>query len=190
MQRPIGLMAGMTAVSFSALFVGCQQQKQGEVENSLTSTDDLASRTIERRAVEAVIWGKPAVNYDRMYQAMVHDAKAGEDSNKIAFWSRLPDWKNQTLTPNPGSIYLMPFFNTKDVGPVVLEIPPADEDPSLARSMTAGKPPSKMSVPRMSTKAIVAVFPRAPQDDTPKNKAAIQPLRGLCTAALHPQEQQ
>ena len=38
----------------------------------------------------------------------------------------LPDWKNQTLTPNPDTIYLMPFFNTKDVGPMVLEIPPAE----------------------------------------------------------------
>ena len=37
------------------------------------------------------------------------------------------DWKNQTLTPNPDVIYLKPFFNTKDVGPIVLEIPPADE---------------------------------------------------------------
>ena len=35
-------------------------------------------------------------------------------------------WKNQTLTPNPDTIYLMPFYNTKDVGPMVLEIPPAD----------------------------------------------------------------
>src|SRR5262249_49077540 len=35
--------------------------------------------------------------------------------------------KNQTLTPNPDVIYLMPFINTKDVGPVVIEIPPADE---------------------------------------------------------------
>jgi len=26
------------------------------------------------------------------------------------------DLKNQTLTPNPDTIYLMPFFNTKDVG--------------------------------------------------------------------------
>lgn len=66
------------------------------------------------------------MNFDRMYQAMVHDAKAGEGSNKIVYWSRLFDWKNQTLTPNPDSIYLMAFFNTKDVGPVVLEIPPAD----------------------------------------------------------------
>jgi hypothetical protein len=43
------------------------------------------------------------------------------------YWSRLPDWKNQTLTPNPDVIYVKPFFNTKGVGPMVLEIPPADE---------------------------------------------------------------
>ena len=43
--------------------------------------------------------------------------------NQVLYWSRLLDWKNQTLTPNPDVIYLMPFFNTKDVGPVVLEIP-------------------------------------------------------------------
>jgi hypothetical protein len=91
------------------------------------SAEELALRTIERRAIEAVIWGTPAVNFDLMYQAMVRDAKAGEDSNKIVYWSRLFDWKNQTLTPNPDSIYFMPFFNTKDTGPVVLEVPPADE---------------------------------------------------------------
>ena len=87
--------------------------------------DELARRTVERRAIEAVIWGMPAVNYDLMYQAMVREAKGAY--NQVVYWSRLPDWKNQTLTPNPDSIYLMPFFNTKDVGPVVLEIPPADE---------------------------------------------------------------
>ncbi len=91
------------------------------------SPTDLKRRAIQRRAVEAVIWGMPAVNFDRMYQAMVHDAKAGEGSNKIVYWSRPLTWKNQTLTPNPDTIYLMPFFNTRDVGPVVLEIPPADD---------------------------------------------------------------
>jgi hypothetical protein len=90
------------------------------------SSDNIPQRMIQQRAVEAVIWGTPAVNFDRMYQAMVHDAKAGEGSNKIVYWSRLFNWKNQTLTPNPDSIYLMPFFNTKDVGPVVLEVPSAD----------------------------------------------------------------
>jgi len=88
------------------------------------SADELARRTIERRAVEAVIWGMPAVNYDLMYQAMVRETKGG--FNQIVYWSRLPDWKNQTLTPNPDVVYHMPFINTKTVGPVVLEIPRAD----------------------------------------------------------------
>src|SRR6476469_5362394 len=88
------------------------------------TADELAERTLHRRAVEAVIWGMPAVNYDLMYQAMARNKGA---FNQIAYWSRLPDWKIQTLTPNPDAIYLTPFVNTKDVGPVVLEIPPADE---------------------------------------------------------------
>jgi hypothetical protein len=85
---------------------------------------DLAERTVHRRAIEAVLWGMPVVNYDLMVQA-ARGAKG--DFNQVIYWSRLPDWKIQTLTPNPDSIYLSPFINTKDVGPVVLEIPPADE---------------------------------------------------------------
>jgi hypothetical protein len=87
------------------------------------SPQDLTARTIQRRATEAVIWGMPAVNYDLMYQAMVTQTHG--DFNQIVYWSRLPSWKNQTLTPNPDAIYIMPFISTKDVGPVVLEIPPA-----------------------------------------------------------------
>jgi hypothetical protein len=89
------------------------------------SPSELAEGTVYRRAVEAVIWGMPAVNYDLMYQAMVRETKGA--CNQIAYWSRLPDWKIQTLTPNPDAIYITPFTNTADVGPVVLEIPPADE---------------------------------------------------------------
>src|ERR1700751_3113025 len=89
------------------------------------SPDDLARRTVERRAVEAVIWGMPAVNLDLMFQAIIVSAKG--KPNQIVYWSRLPDWKNQTLTPNPDVIFLMPFFNTRAVGPMVLEIPPADD---------------------------------------------------------------
>jgi hypothetical protein len=88
------------------------------------SSSELTERTIYRRAVEAAIWGVPIVNFDLMYQAM---ARLNGIFNQIVYWSRLPDWKNQTLTPNPDSIYLMPFINTKEVGPVVLEIPPADD---------------------------------------------------------------
>jgi len=99
------------------------------------SADELARRALHRRAVEAVVWGMPAVNFDLMYQAMIRDAKAGPGSNKIVYWSKLSDWKNQTLTPNPDAVYFMPFFDTKDVGPVVLEIPPADEGGSITGSV-------------------------------------------------------
>jgi hypothetical protein len=98
---------------------------QASVPAQVFSADDLARRTVERRAIEAVIWGMPAVNFDLMLQAMIDSAKG--KPNQIVYWSRLPDWKNQTLTPNPDVIYLMPFFNTKDAGPMVLEIPPADD---------------------------------------------------------------
>jgi hypothetical protein len=87
------------------------------------SAQDLDRRTIERRAVEAVIWGMPAVNYDLMYQEML---KLGGKPNQLVYWSRLLDWRNQTLTPNPDVIYFMAFYNTKD-GPVVIEIPPAGD---------------------------------------------------------------
>ena len=88
-----------------------------------SSWDELGSRTVRRRGVEAVVWGIPAVNYTLMSQAAARELQCGP--NQIVYWSRLLDWRNQTLTPNPDAVYLMPFLNTKD-GPVVLEIPPAE----------------------------------------------------------------
>lgn len=85
--------------------------------------EELVSRTIERRAVEAVIWGIPAVNYDLMLQEMLTKTKG--KPNQILYWSKPLDWHNQTLTPNPDAIYLMAFTDTRD-GPVVIEVPPAD----------------------------------------------------------------
>jgi hypothetical protein len=94
-----------------------------------TNSADLAQRAIQRRAVEAVIWGMPAVNYDLMLQEML--TKTDGKVNQIVYWGRPLDWHNQTLTPNPDAIYFMAFFNTEDVGPVVIEIPPGDAKGSL-----------------------------------------------------------
>jgi len=57
---------------------------------------------MERRAVEAVIWGMPVVNFDLMFQAMIDSAKVSPIRSSIG--RGLPDWKNQTLTPNPDVI--------------------------------------------------------------------------------------
>ena len=88
------------------------------------SSTELSRRVVEQRAFEAVVWGMPAVNTDLMRQEML--TKTTGQVNQILYWSRPLDWHNQTLTPNPDSIYFMAFYDTKAAGPVVIEIPPAN----------------------------------------------------------------
>jgi hypothetical protein len=107
-----------TTVFVAALVFACR------VNATDYSADELNRRNIERRAVEALIWGMPAVNYERMLQAAIDN---GAKLNQVVYWSKPVNWKNQTLTPNPDTIYLNPFYDTKN-GPIVVEIPPADAD--------------------------------------------------------------
>ena len=83
---------------------------------------------VRGRAVEAVIWGMPVVNYDLMLQEM--QTKTPGKVNQVIYWGKPLDWKNQTLTPNPDAIYFIAFFNTKD-GPIVLDLPRGDTDGSF-----------------------------------------------------------
>ena len=96
--------------------------------SSATASADVTRRAIERRATEATIWGMPAVNYDLMRQQML--TKTAGKENQVIYWGRPLDWHNQTLTPNPDTIYFMAFINTKDTGPMVVEVPPAGPDGS------------------------------------------------------------
>ncbi len=103
---------------------GNNQQKSGKAETVQQTGKfqpaDMREQMIYSRAIEAANWGMAAVNLDLMYQEA---KKIGGDYNQIVIWPGLCEWKNQTLTPNPDVIYIIPFFNTKDVGPIVLEIP-------------------------------------------------------------------
>ncbi len=87
-----------------------------------SSISDLQRRNLERRAAEAVIWGMPVVNFDLMMQEML--SKTDGKPNEVLYWGRPLDWRNQTLTPNPDTLYFMAFFDTKD-GPMVLDLPAA-----------------------------------------------------------------
>jgi hypothetical protein len=81
----------------------------------------LQQRNVERRAIEALIWGMPAVSFQLMLDAF---KTIGGGPNEIVYWSKPVNWKDQTLTPNPDTIYFTPFYDTRS-GPVVLEIPAA-----------------------------------------------------------------
>jgi hypothetical protein len=59
---------------------------------------ELAQLALNRRAVEAVIWGMPLVNTDAMRQAYFRDV--GAKYNDICFFSKPADWRFQVTTPN------------------------------------------------------------------------------------------
>jgi hypothetical protein len=102
----------LAAVELSVAVVAAARAAEPSKNDNAPSS---AERAVKRAAIEAVIWGMPVVNYDLMLQEMIN--KTNGKYNQIVYWSRLLDWRNRTLTPNPDSIYLMPFINTKDVGP-------------------------------------------------------------------------
>ncbi len=93
-----------------------------------SSPDQLVHRTIERRAVEAVIWGMPAVNYDLMLQEML--SKTNGKVGQVIYWGKPLDWRNQTLTPNPDALSFRAFFNPRN-GPIVLDLPSGDANGSF-----------------------------------------------------------
>jgi hypothetical protein len=87
------------------------------------TSEELNRRTIERRAVDAVIWGLPLVGEDAVKQAYFRDGNA--NYNDIVWWPKGGGWKNQSPTPNVNTRYMYFFINTKQDGPVVVELPPA-----------------------------------------------------------------
>ena len=93
------------------------------------SSEELQRRTVERRAVDAAIWGMPIISVDAMRQGYFRDGKA--KYGDIIWWPKGNNWKNQALTPNTSVRYLYIFLNTKDTGPVVLEVPSAAKGASL-----------------------------------------------------------
>jgi hypothetical protein len=87
------------------------------------TSEQLASQTVHRRAVDAVIWGLPLVGEDAVKQASFRDGKA--TYNDIVWWSKGGGWKNQSPTPNVNTRYMYFFCNTRQDGPVAVELPPA-----------------------------------------------------------------
>jgi hypothetical protein len=80
----------------AALIVALSATTLAQVQAQTVASDDLIRHAIERRAIEAVNWGIPVVNFDRLVQAMVRDAKG--NFNQVLYWSKFLDSKNQHWT--------------------------------------------------------------------------------------------
>lgn len=121
------------AVSIAAAFfmlslTACEQKKVEAPVKTSTESGDVDNSVLHARAVQAAIWGMPAVNYDLMLQEMLNKTSAKE--NQVIYWGRPLDWHNQTVTPNPDALYFISFFNLKD-GPIVLDLPAATDKGSF-----------------------------------------------------------
>src|SRR6478609_5667048 len=126
------------------LFASCAQNIKKEntdtmaqvlsVDSAAFKPADIDEQMVYSRAIEAVIWGMPAVNFELLHDGLI---QAKGDFNQVVYWSGLISSKNQTLTPNPDVIYINPLYDTRQ-GPVVLEIPPADGHSSITGSVDDG----------------------------------------------------
>ena len=70
-----------------------KQSESGARKGSPLTPAELVERTLYRSAIEAVIWGMPAVNAQLMFDAV---KQTRGDFNQILFWSQPCDWVGRT----------------------------------------------------------------------------------------------
>ena len=85
----------------------------------------IKEEMVERRAIEAAVWGMPIVNFQAMRDGLKKDAGVG--FNDVAYNSKIQTWRLRMTTNNNTTPYVFVFWNVKD-GPVVVEIPPSSKD--------------------------------------------------------------
>jgi hypothetical protein len=93
---------------------------------------DVKDRMVERRAIEAAVWGMPIVNFQAMRDGLKKDAGVG--FNVVAYNSKVQTWRLRVTTNNNTTPYLYAFWNVKD-GPVVVEIPASTKDVGLTGTL-------------------------------------------------------
>ncbi|WP_432470105.1 DUF1254 domain-containing protein [Amphritea sp. HPY] len=83
------------------------------------SKADIHDRMAYHRAIDAVVWSQPLMNFKTFRDALT-DAGAGP--NDVSYFATVQNWKFQTATPNNTTPYIMGYWNMKD-GPIVVELP-------------------------------------------------------------------
>ncbi|MEJ1972507.1 MAG: DUF1214 domain-containing protein [Lacunisphaera sp.] len=86
-----------------------------------TSTE-LNERTLQRRAVEATIWGMPAVSLAAMRESLKRDLDA--NFGDIVYFSQVAEPRHELLTANNQTPYVLTVLDLRQ-GAMVLEVPPA-----------------------------------------------------------------
>jgi hypothetical protein len=102
------------------------------ISNAGLAMADVKDRMVERRAIEAAVWGMPIVNFQAMRDGLKKDAGVGY--NDVAYNSKVQTWRLRMTTNNNTTPYIFIFWNVKD-GPVVVDIPPSTKDVGLTGTL-------------------------------------------------------
>jgi hypothetical protein len=89
-----------------------------------SSSIQLARRTMERRAVEAAIWGMPAVSMAAIRASLKRDLEA--DFGDVVYFSNVMEPRHEFLTANNQTPYVFTCFDLRR-GAMVLDVPPATQ---------------------------------------------------------------
>jgi hypothetical protein len=102
------------ALLVAVMMVFCLHPVQAEEQT-------LEERVLHHRAIEAVVWAMPLLNFKGYRDGL---AAVGVGYNDVSYNSKVQNWKFQTATPNDTTPYVCFYWTVKD-GPVVVEIPPS-----------------------------------------------------------------
>lgn len=73
-----------------------------------------------QRATQAFIWALPAVGFQALHRAQLNSF--GAKDGDVTLFQDLKD-KEGMLTPNITTLYAFSFWNMKERGPLVVEVP-------------------------------------------------------------------
>jgi hypothetical protein len=101
---------------------------EGTRVSASVGSGDLQGRLVHPRAVEATIWGMPAVSMAAIRRSLKRDLDA--DFGDIVYFSNVMEPRHEFLTANNQTPYVLTFFDLRP-GPMVLEVPPASDKVAL-----------------------------------------------------------
>jgi len=84
--------------------------------------ESLKAGVLHHRAMEAVLWIMPRMNYKYNRDGMFAH---GGTFNDVFYYSKMQDWRFQLATPNDTTPYFIAYWDTQENGPAVIEIPPS-----------------------------------------------------------------
>jgi hypothetical protein len=96
--------------------------------STAATAGDLEAQLVYRRAVEATIWGMPAVSMAAVRRSLSRDLDAGYGD--VIYFTRPMEPRHEFLTANNQTPYVVTFFDLK-AGPMVLEVPAASDEVAL-----------------------------------------------------------